>query len=162
MNKFNKLYNKILNESSLNDVNVMTKSYLNTALWSTPNMDNKDNEPLDKDYNINDFSKEAKDKATKDCKRFIDDLKIELTKYNKNKSDGDIVQLFDISNKQQTSNQVMEDLGHNFWLTRNGHGAGFFDGDYDEDIEKILMKLSHNAKAIDLYINDDNKVEMNG
>ena len=28
--------------------------------------------------------------------------------------------------------------GHDFWLTRNGHGAGFWDGDYPESEETIL------------------------
>ena len=25
-----------------------------------------------------------------------------------------------------------ERIGHDFWLTRNGHGAGFWDGDWDD------------------------------
>src|SRR5262245_12754239 len=32
--------------------------------------------------------------------------------------------------------------GHDFWLTRNGHGAGFWDGDYPDDVGDALTKAS--------------------
>lgn len=32
--------------------------------------------------------------------------------------------------------------GHDFWLTRNGHGAGFWDGDWDT-LGDVLTKISH-------------------
>jgi len=47
-------------------------------------------------------------------------------------------------------------LGHDIWLTRNGHGAGFFDHGLDH--EKELMDAAHNLKGVDLYIGDDNKL----
>lgn len=33
--------------------------------------------------------------------------------------------------------------GHDFWLTRNRHGAGFWDGDYPEDVGKALTDAAH-------------------
>jgi len=47
-------------------------------------------------------------------------------------------------------------LGMDIWLTRNGHGSGFFDRSYDH--EKELMDAAHNLKEVDLYIGDDNKL----
>ena len=35
-----------------------------------------------------------------------------------------------------------ENIGHDLWLSRNGHGAGFFDRDYTEEEEKVFMMLS--------------------
>jgi len=32
------------------------------------------------------------------------------------------------------------DAGHDFWLTRNGHGAGFWDGDWPDTYADILTK----------------------
>ncbi len=32
--------------------------------------------------------------------------------------------------------------GHDFWLTRNGHGAGFWDGDWPEACSDMLTKAS--------------------
>ena len=46
--------------------------------------------------------------------------------------------------------------GHDFWLTRNHHGSGFWDSDYwAEDTGKALTKASHAFGNQDLYIGDD-------
>lgn len=45
--------------------------------------------------------------------------------------------------------------GHDFWLTRNGHGAGFWDGDWPEP---YATQLDNSAKAFgecSLYVGDD-------
>lgn len=45
---------------------------------------------------------------------------------------------------QQALDQgTAEYLGHNFWLTRNRHGAGFWDGRYSEFLGLTLTDLSH-------------------
>lgn len=43
----------------------------------------------------------------------------------------------------QTSGLADEMLGHDFWLTRNRHGAGFWDGDYPEPLGRQLTDASH-------------------
>lgn len=48
----------------------------------------------------------------------------------------------------------LERLGHDIWLTRNRHGAGFFDHSYDSDVEKALINAAHAIKGVDLYITD--------
>jgi len=49
---------------------------------------------------------------------------------------------------------------HDFWLTRNRHGAGFWDGDYPEELGKKLTEASHAFGECDLYIGDDGKVHV--
>ena len=49
-----------------------------------------------------------------------------------------------------------EQLGHDIWLTRNGHGAGFFDHSYEN--EQPLMNASRALKEVDLYVGDDGKL----
>jgi hypothetical protein len=49
------------------------------------------------------------------------------------------------------------DAGHDFWLTRNGHGAGFWDGDWPEHGEE-LTEASKAFKECDLYVGDDDLV----
>ena len=51
-----------------------------------------------------------------------------------------------------------EQLGHDFWLSRNGHGAGFFDHSYDDDEEKALMDAAPKLGEIYIYINDNGKL----
>lgn len=36
-----------------------------------------------------------------------------------------------------------ERAGHDFWLTRNRHGAGFWDGDWPEPAATVLTKAAH-------------------
>lgn len=48
--------------------------------------------------------------------------------------------------------------GHDFWLTRNSHGAGFWDGDWPEDVEKELTDLAKSFRECELYLGDDGLV----
>lgn len=48
--------------------------------------------------------------------------------------------------------------GHDFWLTRNHHGAGFWDGDWEEPDATALTHASHGYSAIDLYRGDDGRL----
>tara|TARA_Y100000310_G_scaffold300671_1_gene336531 strand:+ start:788 stop:1144 length:357 start_codon:yes stop_codon:yes gene_type:complete len=48
--------------------------------------------------------------------------------------------------------------GHDFWLTRCGHGAGFWDGDWPEPHAQALTDAAEAFGNIDLYLGDDGKV----
>lgn len=48
--------------------------------------------------------------------------------------------------------------GHDFWLTRNGHGAGFWDGDWPEPHGDKLDAVAKGFGSISLYLGDDGKV----
>ena len=48
--------------------------------------------------------------------------------------------------------------GHDFWLTRNGHGCGFWDGDWQEPAATALDRAAESFGSCDLYIGDDGKV----
>jgi hypothetical protein len=48
--------------------------------------------------------------------------------------------------------------GHDFWLTRNGHGAGFWDGHWPEPAADVLTRLAHSFGYSDLYRGDDGKL----
>lgn len=45
--------------------------------------------------------------------------------------------------------------GHDFWLTRAGHGAGFWDGDLPEELGERLTEASNTAGNREPYIGDD-------
>lgn len=46
------------------------------------------------------------------------------------------------------------DAGHDFCLTRNNHGAGFWDGDWPEHGGE-LTALAHEFPPLEIYIGDD-------
>jgi len=51
---------------------------------------------------------------------------------------------------------------HDFWLTRNHHGAGFWDRKLEDERGAFAMQLlteaSHRFGEIDLYIGDDRQL----
>ena len=52
----------------------------------------------------------------------------------------------------------LEQMGHDIWLSRNGHGAGFFDKNYEPETEKKLMTIARDLKGVDLYLTDYNQL----
>jgi hypothetical protein len=44
---------------------------------------------------------------------------------------------------------------HDFWFTRNGHGVGFWDGDWPEPQAAELSALAESFGQVDLYQGDD-------
>jgi hypothetical protein len=98
-----------------------TRQYLETAMWASTD----DNDvSLDKEFSITDFAPEAIEKARKACDEFCDNNDVS-----------------EIENDQ---------VGHYLWLSRNGHGAGFFDIKRD-DLQKAARKLGE----VDIYVGDD-------
>lgn len=131
------------NDGSLYDsLNSMTKQYLETALWAeTDESDESGGEPLDNNYSLYDIDPESIVGAKKDCDAFYEKAQEKI---------GDVISEIDLT-----------DLGHDFWLTRNGHGAGFFDGDYDEFGDTVGDDLTQVAKEfgeVYIYVGDDGKL----
>jgi len=113
----------------------MLRQYLETALWSSYDESTpQGGEPLDENYNIEDIDEDSVKKSIWDIRSFI--MKA-----------GDALDDVD-----------PEQAGHDFWLTRNHHGAGFWDGDYPEDIGDKLTKLSHEFGEKWPYVGDDGKI----
>lgn len=108
-------------------------SYLESALWSETDGDNAD-EPFDNNWSIDHFSVQALNQAITDCDTF-------------RQRAGSLL-----------DNLSADSLGHDFWLTRNHHGAGFWDGDYDDRIGNELTVLSYEFGECYPYIGDDGRV----
>lgn len=139
-----------------------TVSYLETALWSSSvmlpvtedelvdgYMDVADDHPLhgisenddlDEHFDITDISKCALRSAEKDVNGFFDDIE-ELG-------------LLDQAREYADDGNI----AHDFWLTRNGHGAGFWDGDYGDSLGKKLTDIAKKWGEINFYVDIDGKV----
>ena len=48
---------------------------------------------------------------------------------------------------------------HDFILTRNGHGSGFWDGDWSEPMATKLTELCKKFGEIYIYLSDENLLE---
>jgi hypothetical protein len=68
----------------------------------------------------------------------------------------------------ERTGQDVEKIAHDFWLTRNGHGAGFWDGDYKlsefdliyENLGDRLTELAKNFGECNLYVSSQNTIEV--
>jgi hypothetical protein len=49
--------------------------------------------------------------------------------------------------------------GHDFWLTRNRHGAGFWDRGLG-DLGRTLTDIAHGYGACYVYVGDDNRIHV--
>lgn len=112
------------------------RQYLETALWSSYDVDGE--MPLNSNFTINDFSEEAVSKARVDLNKFW-------------KMAGDLI-----------ANEDPEQIAHDFWLTRNGHGVGFWDRTYENDDDGTkgdrLTELSKKFGEIYPHVGDDGKI----
>ena len=52
----------------------------------------------------------------------------------------------------------MARAGHDFWLTRERHGAGFWDGGWNDIDGKYLTKDAHAYGSFPLYVGDDGMI----
>lgn len=121
--------------SSTPRMNTFQRSFLETALWSsTDESDDSGGEPLDKNYSISDFDPKTLASLLKDCDDFCEENADLLAKAGDD-----------------------EQNGHDFWLTRNGHGAGFWDRGYGAVGDKLSAACKPYG-SVDLYVGDDGTI----
>lgn len=150
LNEFIK--SKTINENSLKDFNIsekdlleILKGYLEAALWTEEERlkDEYENEFNYSDeidlgsFSVDDLDDNSKIQAYIDINRFIWDSGVDAI-------------------KEAIEVNGLFKLGMDIWLTRNGHGAGFFDHGYEN--EESLMKSAEKLKGVDLYLGDDLKL----
>jgi len=56
---------------------------------------------------------------------------------------------------------AIRQAGIDFWLTRNGHGAGFWDGDWHEPMASQMTALSESFGDVHTYLGDDGLIYIN-
>jgi len=111
-------------------INTMVEGYLEAMLWTDEDMLKEFN-----DIDLVDFSMISKELLTQvinDCDAFYD------------KAEGLL----------NETDLPLEYIGHNFWLTRSGHGVGFWDrglGKIGDDLTDICGEFGE----VDIYLGDD-------
>ena len=106
-------------------------AYIAVALWSSTD---DSGTPLEETYTSGDISGELMDQMIEDCGNFL--AKAELPA------------------------EKMVQAGHDFWLTRNGHGVGFWARPevYGEEKAQELTALAESFGPVDLYVGDDGRI----
>ena len=121
----------------MNTVNeMMINAYFECALWASVHIDEDGNTtPMDELADFSDFDTTTWDELADDMLAFADEYYTE-----------EVAELWSISQ-----------FGHDFWLTRNGHGAGFWDRGHGDIGDRLTEAAKVYGEAV-LYIGDDGKV----
>lgn len=108
------------------------QAYLDCALWTSTNEEGEYFDNMDAE-----LSEEAEREMREDCEDFFESNTSLLEKYCEQSS--------------------IDCAGHDFWLTRNGHGAGFWDrgmGDLGDELTSAAKVYG----SQDLYLGDDGMI----
>ena len=132
---------------SKRDFHDFCKGYIDAALWSsTDESDESGGEPLDKNYSADDIASSSLRAMKNDCAKFFRKNRRDLNLYAEQVE------------YQRHEGSPMSYAGHDFWLTANGHGAGFWDREgIDKALGDRLSKASRKF-ASDMYVGDDGQI----
>ena len=116
-------------------LDAMTDAYLEAAQWTTTDDQGR---PVDSGPAYCEFSLAARQTALEQCEDFLEH-----------------VDALDIEWRERMS---AEQFGHDFWLTRNRHGAGFWDRGLGS-LGDRLTDAAHTFGSVDVYVSDDGELE---
>lgn len=134
----------------MTDLERFTAAYIECALWSsTDESDERGGEPMDRNYSVKNFAPETLARMQADCAKFIEENRQVLDYVESTGEHGDTYAV----------------AGHDFWLSRNHHGAGFWDGDWQTTLPAtrtvagdVLTDAAHKFGEFNLYVGDDGQV----
>ena len=103
-------------------------AYIECALWSSTHQDN--DIALDSTHGPEGIARDTRNKMKSDCEKFL------------------------AAAAPYIGESEAESAGHDFWLTRNGHGCGFWDGDWG-DRGDALTEICEKFGEVNLLVGDD-------
>lgn len=119
-------------------IDEIERAYWECALWSSTvvlDETGAHTEPMDANYGIDDVHPATKVSHRTDIIAFVTDEEL----------------------ADALDDMAPARIGHDFWLTRNHHGAGFWDRGLGAAGE-LLTKAAHVYGSVDLWIDDEGKV----
>ena len=126
------------------ELDEFTEAYVRAALWSTTG---DGGEALDDDYGAEHLAPETLERMKADCARFREVYGPLVIEAN-----------YDAGGE----GSVESHAGHDFWLTRAGHGVGFWDGDWTAEAGEILTMAAKSFGDYELYVGDDGRIHGSG
>lgn len=126
------------------------RSYVGTALWSSSDhgADSEDFDRFDH-FDESDLAAELREAMLRDCASFY-----ARNRWHIHCDGAPLSQEFEGSIAAREAAMA----AHDFWLTRCGHGAGFWDGDWPEPAASILDGAAKAFGNVDLYVGDDGQI----
>ncbi len=135
--------------------------YLSTAIWSSTG---NDDEPLDRNFSIDDFSPEAVEKARGDIGDFLSDVDDAIqVQVDSDLENGFEAEEYGVGPALHNIWHTFptEQLVRDFWFTRNGHGVGFWARPevYSERFADRLTNIAQKYGEVEVYVSDEGRLE---
>lgn len=112
---------------TLDDLENFVTGYIDCAIWTGTDEAGR---RIDDQYDADDLSLDARSEMAADCEAFVNANLADLARIDASQA------------------------GHDFWMSRNGHGAGFWDRGHGE-VGNRLHKAAKVYGSQDLYVGDD-------
>lgn len=146
-------------EATADEIEEFVSAYIACALWSsTDESDESGGRPLDENYSADDIADEADTAIRTDCEDFIaaniDNLRAAqalMVGFHTGDGSGNLVKRY------RPSGYSFAQAGHDFWLTRNGHGAGFWDRGLGSVGDRLAVAARFYGEE-NLYAGDDGQL----
>ena len=122
------------------DIEAMLGAYVECALWSsTDNASESGGAPLDASYSADDIHPDTLATMRRDVESFAMANAADILTWNAGRTTPE------------------EQAGYDLWLTRNGHGCGFWEDEWQE-VGARLTDAAHALGTFDLYIGGDDRI----
>ena len=107
--------------------------------------------PLDRNYGVTDFDEKSLETLYREFQEFIQVVEKQITEKIGDNWDS-VDDFYDLM--QPSENQTEYD----YILTRNRHGAGFWDGDWASEVSQILTDAAQDQFKTCAYVGEDGKI----
>lgn len=131
----------------------MALGYAECAIWSSSGHDRNGDEVecLDSIYGIGDLAPKTRAKMNEICAQFVIDNADDILECEFLAEHGKI--------RVRGAYTVHELIGHDLWLTQHGHGAGFWDGRWPEELGERLTEACKKLPEFEtIDVGDDGKL----
>lgn len=119
-----------LDDSHAHEWDPFTRAYITAAMWTLQDEDGGSCDHL----SVADIAPDTIRQAMDDCRNFQNQQAEALTGMDPSQA------------------------GHDLWLTRNRHGAGFWDRGHPKAVADALTSAAHAYGECDWYIGDDGRI----
>jgi hypothetical protein len=119
--------------------------YMITALWASNDESNDSGgDPMDRNYDPDDIAEESRRRMRAQVEYFV-------------RENWHFLKDIDPQPREGTPG---ERVGHDLWLTKERHGAGFWDGDYEEPAASFLTRFAEKMGETPLLAGDDGQIHL--
>lgn len=131
------------------DIDAMVNGYLTCQLWAQRNMDSDDDRMLDADYGRYDIADEYVDTVADEFRALVAEHPIAVRMF---------LSHYDYRSEYADCQDRSALFGHDYYLTREHHGAGFWDRGLSGDLGRYLTDIAHSAGSAETLWDNGNGV----